>query len=110
MIGIVLIPFEMEKVGMLILAVHVTIKAGHEDEVLDPFRKLQEATRREPGCIFYLVQRSRENPRHYLVYEQYTDEAALEAHRSSPHFIQYGKEGFYRFVEERRAELYDPIA
>ncbi len=95
---------------MLILAVHVTIKAGHEDEVLDSFRKLEDATRREPGCIAYVVQRSRENKRHYLVYEQYTDEAALEAHRNSPHFKQYAADGFYRFVEERRAELFDPIS
>jgi quinol monooxygenase YgiN len=95
---------------MLILAVHVTIKAGHEDEVLDSFRKLQEATRREPGCIAYVVQRSRDNKRHYLVYEQYTGEAALETHRNSPHFKQYAADGFYRFVEDRRAELFDPIS
>jgi len=95
---------------MLILAVHVTILAGHEDEVLDAFRKLESETRREPGCIFYVVQRSRENPLHYLIYEQYTDEAALEAHRDSPHFKQYAAGGFYRFVEERRAELFDPIS
>ena len=95
---------------MLILAVHVTILAGHEDEVLEAFRNLESETRREPGCIFYVVQRSRENPLHYLIYEQYTDEAALEAHRDSPHFKQYAAGGFYRFVEERRAELFDPIS
>ena len=94
---------------MLILAVHVTIKTGHEDAVLDPLLKLQEETRREPGCIFYVVQRSRENPRHYLIYEQYKDAAALDAHRNSPHFKQYGTGGFYPFVEDRRAELFDPI-
>src|SRR5258706_13568401 len=67
--------------SMLILAVRVTIQAGHEDEVIEPFRRLQEETRREPGCIAYFVQRSRENPRRYLVYEQYKDQAALDAHR-----------------------------
>ena len=95
---------------MLVLAVHVTIKSGHEDEVLDSFRKLESETRREPGCILYVVQRSRENPRHYLVYEQYKDEAALEAHRNSPHFQQYAANGFYRFVEDRKAELFNPIS
>jgi quinol monooxygenase YgiN len=94
---------------MLILAVRVTIKAGHEDEVVEPFRKLQEETRREPGCIAYFVQRSRENPQRYLVYEQYKDQAALDAHRASNHFKEYGTNGFYRFVEERQAELFDPI-
>jgi len=94
---------------MLVLAVHVTIKAGHEDEVLEPLRKLQEETRREPGCITYVVQRSQENPRHYLIYEQYADKAALDEHRNAPHFKKYAADGFFRFVEERRAELFDPI-
>ena len=34
---------------MLILVVRLTIKAGHENEVIESFRKLQEETRREPG-------------------------------------------------------------
>jgi quinol monooxygenase YgiN len=94
---------------MLILAVRVTIKAGHEDDVIVPLRKLQEETRREPGCISYFVQRSRENGRRYLIYEQYKDQAALDAHRASSHFQEYGTNGLYRFVEERQAELFDPI-
>ena len=94
---------------MLILAVRVTIKAGHEDEVIVPLRKLQEETRREPGCISYFVQRSRENARRYLIYEQYQDQAALDTHRASDHFKEYGTNGLYRFVEERQAELFDPV-
>ena len=94
---------------MLILVVNVTIKAGHEDEVIGYFQKLQEQTRREPGCIAYVIQRSRENPRAFLAYEQYTDQAALDAHRASPHFKEYGTNGFYRFIEERRAEFFDPV-
>jgi quinol monooxygenase YgiN len=94
---------------MLILAVSLTTRAGHENEVTEMFRKLQAATRQEPGCITYVVQRSRENPRHYLVYEQYNNEAALEEHRNSPHFKQFATDGVFRFVEERRAEFFDEI-
>ena len=94
---------------MLILAVNLIISAGREDEVNDQFRELQAATRQEPGCIAYVVQRSRENPRHYLVYEQYKNEAALEDHRNSAHFKQYATDGVFRFVEERQAELFDPV-
>jgi len=94
---------------MLILAVNLTIRAGHEDEVTDMFQKLQAATRQEPGCITYLVQRSRENPRHYLVYEQYRNQAALEEHRNSPHFKEFATDGVFRFVEERRAEFFEEI-
>jgi quinol monooxygenase YgiN len=94
---------------MLILAVHLTINAGREAEVTEMFRKLEAATRQEPGCITYIVQRSRENPRRYLVYEQYKGEAALEAHRNSQHFKQYATDGVFRFVEERQAEFFDLI-
>jgi quinol monooxygenase YgiN len=38
------------------------------DKMIEPFPKLQEETRREPGCMSYFVQRSGENPRRYLVY------------------------------------------
>jgi quinol monooxygenase YgiN len=94
---------------MLILTVHVTIQAGHEEEVDAALRILQEQTRRESGCLNYVVQRSRENPRRYLIYEQYKDAAALDAHRNSEHFKQYATNGFYRFVEQRQAELFDPV-
>ena len=94
---------------MLILAVNLTMSAGHENEITDMFRKLQAATRHEPGCVAYFVQRSRENPRHYLVYEQYKNETALEEHRNSPHFKQFATDGVFRFVEERRAEFFDEI-
>lgn len=94
---------------MLILVVHLTVASGRENEVTEQFRKLEAATRKEPGCITYVVQQSRENPRHFLVYEQYMNEAALEEHRNSSHFKQYATDGAFRFVEERRAEFFDPI-
>ena len=94
---------------MLILAVHLTMKHGHDEAAVETFRKLEAGSRREPGCIMYVVQRSRENPRRFLVYEQYKDEAALDAHRNTEHFKQYGTDGVFPFVEERQAELFNPI-
>jgi len=94
---------------MLILAVNLKMTPGHDNEVTDMFRKLQAATRQEPGCIAYVVQRSRENPHHYLVYEQYKNEAALEEHRNSPHFKNFATDGVFKFVEERRAEFFEEI-
>jgi len=94
---------------MLVLAVHLTMQPGHDEEITQGFHKLQSATRQEPGCIAYIVQRSRQNPNRFLVYEQYKDEAALQAHRDSQHFKQFATEGVFRFVSERQAELFDPI-
>ncbi|MEY4641397.1 MAG: hypothetical protein RLZZ227_1391 [Pseudomonadota bacterium] len=40
----------------------------------------------EPGNLFFHLQRARDNPCAYVVMEQYRDEAALAAHRSSEHY------------------------
>jgi quinol monooxygenase YgiN len=95
---------------MICLAVHLLVKSGKESEVARLFGPLAEASRREPGCLLYIAHQRSDNPRRFLVYEQYKDEAALEAHRNSPHFKQYATDGFYTMVEEREAGLYSPLA
>lgn len=40
----------------------------------------------EPGNLLYLVHQDAADPTHFLVYEQYADQAALEAHRDSAHY------------------------
>ena len=36
----------------------------------------------------YQVHRHKTEPRRFFIYEQYKDDAALEAHRAAPHFLQ----------------------
>ena len=43
----------------------------------------------EPGCLAYRPHRSTTDPDLFLFYEQYQDEAALDAHRNAPHLAAY---------------------
>jgi quinol monooxygenase YgiN len=43
----------------------------------------------EPGCLVYRPHRSRKDPDLFLFYEQYTDDAAFDAHRKAPHLATY---------------------
>ena len=43
----------------------------------------------EPGCRQFLVSRSKGNPNVFTLAEFYDDEAALEHHRQTPHFILF---------------------
>jgi quinol monooxygenase YgiN len=94
---------------MICLAVRLVVKPGHEQQVADLFKPLTEASRKEPGCLFYVAHQHRDDPRKFLVYEQYKDDAALEAHRNSEHFNRYAADGLYKFVESREADLYRPL-
>jgi quinol monooxygenase YgiN len=95
---------------MLALAVTWMANPGHENEVAEIFTKLQTASRKEPGCLMYIVHRHKTDPRHFFIYEQYRDEAALEAHRNSTHFQEYAIAALKNIGERVQGDLYSPLA
>ncbi len=94
---------------MVVLAVTWKANAGQEARVADIFRKLTESSRKEPGCQFYQVHRHREDPTRFFVYEQYRDDAAVEAHRATPYFQQYVRGELPKIGERLEANFYEPI-
>jgi quinol monooxygenase YgiN len=94
---------------MICVAVTYVIKAGHEDEAVALFGKLAAATRAEAGCRMYLAHRSTADGRRFFLYEQYDDQAALDAHRAAAHFERYAKNGLFLILESRAPELYEPL-
>jgi (4S)-4-hydroxy-5-phosphonooxypentane-2,3-dione isomerase len=94
---------------MVVLAVTWMANPGHQDEVVEIFRKLQSASRQEPGCLAYTVHRHKTDPRRFFIYEQYRDDAALDAHRNSPHFQEYVVKRLKEIGERKEGELYSPL-
>jgi (4S)-4-hydroxy-5-phosphonooxypentane-2,3-dione isomerase len=94
---------------MVVLAVSWIAKAGQEAEVASIFSKLTEASRQEPGCVFYQVHRHKTEPRRFFIYEQYKDDAALEAHRATPHFLQYARKELPRIADRVEGVVYEPL-
>ena len=75
---------------MLVLHVSVQVKPEHVSEFLDVVHHDAEHSERdEPGCLRFDVIQDREDPNRFYFYEIYRDEAALEAHRQTPHFKLY---------------------
>ena len=67
-------------------------------------RDLTLASRSEPGCVSYVAHTVEADPDTVLIYEQYRDEAALEAHRATSHFERWATNGFYPLLQERSFE------
>lgn len=103
------LPLTFGNASMICVAVTYVIRAGHEDEALAHFRALTPLTRAEPGCRMYLVHRSLAEPRRFFLYEQYDDQAALDAHRAALHFAEHVVQGLFTILESRTPELYEPI-
>ena len=94
---------------MVVLAVTWMAKAGRESDTANIFLKLAGESRKEPGCLMYQVHRHKTEPRRFFIYEQYKDDAALEAHRAAPHFLQYAKKELPKIADRIEGQLYEPI-
>ncbi|MGD0680811.1 MAG: putative quinol monooxygenase [Terracidiphilus sp.] len=84
----------------------VRLKFATEDlaEVAESLRLLAAASRQEPGCISYIPHYLEDDPNTVLIYEQYRDAKALEAHRASEHFKTHAVRGLYQKMLERSTE------
>jgi quinol monooxygenase YgiN len=84
----------------------VWFKFAHEDreEISEILRHLADASRKEPGCISYIPHHLQDDPDTVLIYEQYRDDAALAAHRDSPHFKKYGVGVLLQKMRERNLQ------
>jgi len=94
---------------MLALIVHFSVKQGEEENAKEWMRKMQEHTRREPGCRLYVGHQSTEDPRRFCFYEQYDDQAALDAHRAAPYFAEFVINGLAKLIEGKTQELFVPV-
>lgn len=94
---------------MVVLLVQFIVFAGKEDEARAFIQKMQDHTRREPGCSTYAGHQSTENSRRFILYEQYHDNAALDAHRAAPYFRDYVTNGLGKLMESVTRELFQPI-
>jgi len=94
---------------MVVLAVTWMAKTGREPEVAAVFEKLSAESRKEPGCLMYQVHRHKTEPRRFFIYEQYKDDAGLEAHRVAPHFMQYAKKDLPKIADRIEGHLFEPV-
>ncbi len=65
----------------------VRMRFADEDhqQISEILEKLAAASRQEPGCVSYVPHWIEGDPSTVLIYEQYKDGEALDAHRASPH-------------------------
>ena len=79
-------------------------------EIRSLLQKVGPASRQEPGCVNYVAHAVDSDPDTVVLYEQYRDAEALEAHRASEHFQLYVLDGLYRKMRERTVETLLEIA
>jgi quinol monooxygenase YgiN len=95
---------------MITFTVRMRFSPEDHDEIEHILRELTAASRQEPGCVTYVPHFVDGNADTVVIYEQYKDEAAAEAHRATPHFAQYAIGGLYQKMLDRSVETLNAIA
>ena len=89
---------------MITFTVRMKFAPEDRDDISEILRQLSEASRQEPGCVHFLPHRVEADPDTVVIYEQYKDAAASDAHRQSAHFKQFAVGGLYQKMRERARE------
>ncbi|HEY4355693.1 MAG TPA: putative quinol monooxygenase [Acidobacteriaceae bacterium] len=95
---------------MLSFTVRMRFNPDDRQEIEALLLQLTPASRQEPGCVSYVPHWVEGEAACLLIYEQYADEAALEAHRASPHFAIFAVNGLYQRMLDRELEHLTAIA
>lgn len=77
---------------MIALIVSLEVHAERLEQFLTAIK--ENATRTfndEVGCRYFDVTQNKDKPTHFMFYELYDDEAAIDAHRAAPHFAEWRK-------------------
>ena len=89
---------------MISFTVRMTFSPEDRADIAETLRALALASRQEPGCVSYIPHTVEGDPDTVLIYEQYRDTAAAEAHRQSAHFKQHAVAGLYQKMRDRSRE------
>ena len=95
---------------MITFTVRMRFSPEDHDDIERILRELTRFSRHEPGCVSYIPHFIDGDVNTVLIYEQYKDEAAAEAHRASAHFAQFAIGGLYQKMLDRSVETLIAIA
>jgi len=92
-----------------VLVVRMKAKEGEEGRAAELAGELAAASRQEAGCEAYVPCRDPEDAASFLIYEQYRDQAAFEAHGASEHFQRLALGGLFELMESRERTFYETL-
>lgn len=89
---------------MVSFTVRMSFHPEDREEIGEALRRLAEASRQEPGCVTYIPHVVVGDADTAVIYEQYRDDAAAEAHRNTAHFKKYAVGVLYQKMRDRTRE------
>lgn len=71
---------------MVVIVAQFTVKKGMIDAFMKEVAPLIAATRKESGCIDYILHQDVKTPEDFAFIEHWKDQPSVDAHMNAPHF------------------------
>jgi quinol monooxygenase YgiN len=94
---------------MLVQSVHFTFAPEDADKAAAILRELRDASRGEEGVIAFDVARGQDKPNVFVLWEEYRDKGALDAHKATEHYDRLVLNGVRPLAQQRTSEIGIPI-
>jgi quinol monooxygenase YgiN len=94
---------------MLILVVHIRIKAEHVEAFREATIENARHSLQEPGVAQFDCLQQTDEPTRFVLYEVYRDSAATVAHKATAHYGTWLAKVDHMFAEPRTRALYQNV-
>ena len=71
------------------LFAYLKVQPGTEQQFLDATADVIEQSRKESGCLIYILHESEQDPTQFLIYELFKSDADLQAHRKAQYVVDF---------------------
>ena len=94
---------------MYVVCVHVHVREEHRQQFVEATLENARSTIAEPGNLRFDVLQQIEDPRRFMLYEVYRDEAGMQAHKETAHYAAWRDAVEPWMAEPRQGVKYDNI-
>ncbi len=92
---------------MISIVAKFIVKEGEEEKFLNLVNELGAISKKEEGCIEYILHKDIQKALTYCIIEKWKDQAAIDEHNSSPHFTSIVPQ--ITTIAEAEIDIYQPV-
>jgi quinol monooxygenase YgiN len=94
----------------MIVVAKFSAKSGEEENLEKALKDFVSKVKQEEGTLVYTVNRSKNDPAKFLIYEKYKDMDTFVLHSQTPHFKELGGLLATLLSGDAEIEMYDQVA
>ncbi|MDP9524499.1 putative quinol monooxygenase [Pseudomonas putida] len=91
----------------IVIIARLKAEEGLEEDLLTELRSLVEASKKEEGCIQYILHKLEGVPTDFMIYEIWKSQKALDEHTLQPHYQNFSFKAASMLAEQPTIDKFE---